>query len=123
MATVLIVDDHLDTCRPLARLLRHLGHNGICLGSGEEALDYLKGPLPDLMLLDIMMPGVDGMEVLRQIRCDPRTATLPVVMFSAVSDPQYRAHALAKGANDYWLKAGFDFDELKRRIDSFVDPT
>ena len=120
MATVLIVDDHLDTCRPLARLLGHLGHTGVCLGSGEEALTYLRGALPDVVLLDVMMPGIDGMEVLRQIRADPRMSALPVVMFSAVSDPQFRAHALAKGANDYWLKAGLDFDDIKKRIDAYV---
>jgi CheY-like chemotaxis protein len=123
MGTILIVDDNIDAARPLARLLRHVGHSGVVLGSGEAALCYLRDEdIPDLMLLDVMMPGMDGMEVLRLVRGDPRTAGLPVVLFSAVSDPQFREHAIGKGANDFWVKASLDYDQLQRRIDAIVPP-
>jgi CheY-like chemotaxis protein len=71
-----------------------------CVESGERALHYLNSQLPDFILLDAMMPGMDGMEVLRRIRNDRRTARLPVVMFSAISDPAYKEAALKKGADE-----------------------
>ena len=58
------------------------------------------------------MPGMDGLEVLRRLRENPATARLPVVMFSASSDPDHLARAKALGANDYWLKGSMDFDKL-----------
>lgn len=116
MATILIVDDNPDTCKPLALLLNRIGHKSLCLFSGEEALAFLRRERPDLVILDVMMPGMDGIEVLRNLRADPTTANLPVVMFSAVADEAFRQHAIQKGANDYWVKASFDFSELSRRI-------
>jgi CheY-like chemotaxis protein len=118
MAKILIVDDNPDLCTPLAKLLNHLGHKGICVNSGEDALNYLESCSPDLVILDVMMPGMDGMEVLRRVRENPQTARLPVIMFSAVHDPAFQAHARAKGATDYWVKAAVDFstiDEMLRR--------
>src|SRR3954470_21420664 len=111
--TILIVDDNVDTAKPLARMLSHFGHKGFYLTSGEQALAYFRDhdALPDLLLLDVMMPGIDGMEGLRELRADPKTAGLPIVMFSAVSDPEYRSHAMNKGATDYWVKASLDFEE------------
>ena len=122
MATILIVDDNLDAARPLARLLAHVGHTTSCIGSGEEAIARLGEQVPDLMLLDVMMPGMDGLEVLGQVVGDARTAALPVVFFSAVSDPQFREHALSKGATDYWVKASMDYDQINRRVKDLVAP-
>src|SRR4051794_24207989 len=87
MAFIVIVDDQMDSCRPLMLLMKHIGHRAICLTSGEAALAYLRTQRPDLMILDVMMPGMDGIEVLRFIRDDPQTRHLTVVMFSAISDP------------------------------------
>jgi CheY-like chemotaxis protein len=120
MALVLIVDDQVDACKPLALLLRHLGHTGVCVYSGEEALSFLRERLPDLMILDVMMPGMDGMEVLRHVRSDALMAQLPVILFSAVSDPAFREHALSKGASEYWVKASIGFDELKERLSAHL---
>jgi DNA-binding response OmpR family regulator len=69
-----------------------------------------------VIVLDVMMPGMDGMEVLRRVRTDPRTCNVPVVMFSAVSDPAYRQSALQKGADDYVIK-GSEFNELRYRVE------
>jgi CheY-like chemotaxis protein len=120
MGLILIVDDQIDACRPLALLMKHLGHNGVCVTSGEAALGFLKERMPDLMVLDVMMPGMDGMEVLRHVRTDPLTHHLPVVMFSAVSDPAFQEHARAKGANDYWVKASIQFDTLRARVETLL---
>ncbi len=120
MATILIVDDNLDACQPLARLLRILGHNGVCVGGGAEALDYIGKSKPDAVILDIMMPGIDGWDVLKRLRDDPNTRDLPIIMFSALGDDATRSHAFDGGANDYWVKGMFDFQTLKHGIERVV---
>ncbi len=122
MAKILIVDDDIDVGRTLGLLLKHLDHNGVCVTSGEAALDYLRGAHPDLIILDEMMSGMDGMQVLREVRADPSLADLPVVFFSAVSDPQFRLYALSNGATDFWVKGSFDFNELQDSIDRHLPP-
>jgi CheY-like chemotaxis protein len=116
MSMVLVVDDNPDACQMLARLVQFVNGDAAWVTSGEEALKFLKEHDVDLMILDMMMPGMDGLEVLRLVRLNPDTARLPVVMFSAVSDPQSRLLAFARGANDYWLKASYDYKGLKDQL-------
>jgi CheY-like chemotaxis protein len=106
--------------RLLALLIRHLGHNAEHVDSGCKALEYLSNCKPDLVILDVMMPGIDGLEVLRRMREDPETAGVPVVMFSALADPQFRQNACDRGANDYWVKASLDFRSLEQRLASYL---
>lgn len=120
--SVLIVDDDLGTGRLLALLIRHIGHDAAFVESGDKALEYLATHRPDLVILDVMMPGIDGLEVLRRMRADPQTADLPVVMFSAMSDPRFCQIAREKGANDYWVKASLDFRSLEQRLSTFIPP-
>ena len=107
MATVLVVDDHAQVNESLCRVIRAEGHRAVSAFNGADALALLADP-PDLVILDVSMPGMSGIEVLRRIRSDPRTATLPVVIFSAVADPAVRQHALEQGANEYLIKAETD---------------
>ena|SRR5207247_1415835 len=121
MAKVLLVDDQPQFCRPLVRLFQLAGHDARSVQAGEEALKYLGvADTPDVVLLDIMMPEMDGLEVLRQVRNSPRLSALPVVMFTAVSDPVLERHALEKGADDYVVKGRFDFGELSDRLSRFL---
>src|SRR5690348_17051091 len=112
MAKLLIVDDSIDAARALGRLLQHHGHEVDFAESGEAALAFLDASVPDLVILDLMMPGIDGSEVLRQIRERPTTRAVPVVIFSAVGDPAIREHLLTRGAQDFWTKASFDYRRL-----------
>ena len=116
MAKVLVVDDNDDACHMMARLVQRCGHESVCAMSGEQALEYLRAHPVALVILDNMMPGIHGLEVLRQLRLNPSTARLPVVMWSAVADQQFITHALSKGATDYWVKAGFNYAELPRML-------
>jgi len=118
MASILIVDDNIEAAKPMALLFRFFTHKVDCVASGNEALVYLENKQPDLVVLDVMMPGMDGMEVLRRIRGDSRTAGMPVVMYSAVSDPAYRKAAMDKGADDYLVKGSVQMDELRSRIEA-----
>src|SRR6202011_4786930 len=104
----LVVDDDRGCGGLLALVIRHLGHNAEHVESGCKALEYLANSKPALVILDLMMPDIDGLEVLRRVRANPQTAGLPVVMFSALADPEYRKSASDRGANDYWVKATLD---------------
>jgi CheY-like chemotaxis protein len=116
MGRILIVDDHLDQCIPLLRLMHKTGHSAACVSDGQTALGMVRLSKPDLVLLDAMMPDMDGTQVLREIRRDPMTAELPVIMFTSIVDHGYREHVMGLGATDFWVKASIDFNEMERRL-------
>jgi CheY-like chemotaxis protein len=116
VSKVLIVDDHVDQCRALRLLLLHMGHEAWCVESAVAALAFLKEKKPDVMILDVMMPEMDGMELLGILRRTPETARMPVAMFSAIADPIYQQYVLNKGANDYWVKGNLDYGSLESRL-------
>ena len=120
MAHILIVEDNEIVSRLLARLLRHQGHTVDTRDSGEAALTFLQNTLPHLIILDLMMPGMDGNEVLRRVRDDPRTAALPVIVHTAIADETMRDHVLTKGAQDYWVKASLDLSEMTKRLNNLL---
>src|ERR1043166_6739043 len=114
MANVLIVDDDVEGCRPLARLLEVVGHRPFFVHDGRAALSLLDRLRPDMILLDVMMPGLDGIDVLRTIRAHPRHKDLPVVVYSALSDPETMHKALQSGAQKYLVKSKADFQEIRQ---------
>ena len=116
--TVLAVDDQDTNLRLLDAILTFHGYRVILVASGEEALAALRTEPVDLVLLDILMPGMDGYEVCRRIRADEATAYLPVVMLTA-SGEQQRIDALEAGADDFATKP-FDRSELLARVDSLA---
>lgn len=117
---ILIVDDHPDVGRALARLLGRMGYEAEYLASGADALKALDHSKPRLVLLDLMMPDIDGLEVLRTIRRTPSVKDTPVVMFSASADPRHIDEALNEGANDYWLKGFSRVEMLDQQIKRYV---
>ena len=120
MKTVLVVDDHVDTNTLLCKLIRKLGYSTLSAYSGEGALATLGIEQADLLILDSMMPGMNGLEVLRLLRANPQTMALPVILYSAVADPLFQQHALEKGANEYWVKSGFDLSQLQQRLGKYL---
>lgn len=120
MPKVLVVDDQIDNCVPLVRLLRHMGHEAASVTSGPEALDFIQQHPTKLMLLDIMMPGMDGLEVLREVRGRLGFEALPVVMFTAVSDRRTHEEARNLGAQDVLVKGSTSFDDLRAAVERHV---
>jgi CheY-like chemotaxis protein len=120
MANVLIVDDDVDSCRPLARLLEVSGHSPFFVHDGRAALSLLDQLRPDMILLDVMMPGLNGIDVLKTIRAHPVHKDLPVVVFSALGDDETREAALASGAQGYLVKSKADFDQIRECIESHL---
>jgi CheY-like chemotaxis protein len=116
---VLIVDDNADQGRPLALILRYSGYEADFVTSGEEALSLVRQKQPDLMIVDLMMPGMNGFEVLRSLRTNPSTEQIPVVIYSACSDEQEIARARREGANEYWVKVSMRIEEIQRRIERY----
>lgn len=115
---ILIVDDLPQNVRLLEAVLSPHGFRVATASSGQEALDVLSKEHPDLVLLDILMPGIDGYEVCRRIREDPETAFLPVIMITASGDEE-KIRAIESGADDFVNKP-FDQAELLARVRSLV---
>lgn len=115
---VLAVDDQPPNLRLLEAVLSPRGYRVVCACSGTEALARLEEGDIDLVLLDVVMPGLDGYEVCRRIRAEASTAYLPVVMVTASSAEQ-RLAALQAGADDFVLKP-FDTSELLARVASLA---
>jgi len=120
MGRVLIVDDHEDIRRTFARLVRSFGHDAVTAADGEEAIAHATENPPSLVILDLMMPGISGFDVLRSLRSDPRTRNVAVVVFSALNEPEFVEQALSLGANDYWVKGTFNVDTLERWLQYYV---
>jgi len=117
---ILVVDDEEDILHFLELVLGDKGYEVTTAANGHEALARAQADRPDLILLDIMMPQMDGWEVLKLLRVDEETATLPVAMLSARTEAQDRVQGLQEGAVDYICKP-FALQELLGKIDSIFE--
>ena len=113
--TILIVDDEAQARRLLAVLLRPEGYRTESAASGEEALDAIARSAPDLILLDIMMPGLDGYEVAGMLKANPATAHIPIIMVTAHGEREARLAGLSAGAEEFVTKP-IDRAELWLRV-------
>jgi DNA-binding response OmpR family regulator len=112
---VLLVDDELTILRVISIKLRISGYHVVTAPGGQEALNLIKTESPDIMLLDVIMPGIDGFEVLQQLRTFSK---LPVIVVSA--RPENAQKALSLGANEFLAKP-FDVDEMVKRIERLLE--
>jgi CheY-like chemotaxis protein len=120
MPTVLIVEDAENAADALARLIRRAGFQADRAANGEGAVAYLRQIVPDLVVCDLMMPHLDGLGVLRAVRADPRTADLPVLIYSAAGDAA-REPALAAGATAFYVKGSLDPEQLIAQMAVLMD--
>lgn len=118
--TILAVDDSRTALNVIGRRLSHLGYLVALSDNGAEALDLIAARGFDLVLLDMVMPGMSGMQVLAEIRANPETAELPVIMVTGRGDAGAAVEALSAGADDHLAKP-FEFEVLAARIDRVMD--
>jgi CheY-like chemotaxis protein len=118
--TVLVVDDVDDARDLLARLFTRSGYRAVTAADGAAALEAVDAENPAIVLLDLTMPDMDGFEVLRRLRADPRHRGLPVVLFTAMSDPWTAAEARRLGASDFVVKGSVGAADLIARVAHFA---
>ncbi len=114
-STILIVDDNPLERKILEGLLRNQHYRLIFAGNGQEALERASELVPDLIILDVIMPDIDGFEVCRRLRADPLLIDVPVIMVTTLEDRNSRLKGIKAGADDFVLKP-FDHDELLTRV-------
>ena len=114
-ARILVVDDEDRNRRLLAAMLEAEGYSATEAADGAQALELARQSPPDLVLLDIMMPGMDGYEVARALKADAATQAIPVVMVTALDDRESRLRGLEAGAEEFVTKP-VDRNELRVRV-------
>jgi DNA-binding response OmpR family regulator len=112
---VLVVEDDPDIAELVARYLEKTGYTATRVSSGRDALDAVRAKAPDLIVLDVMLPHIDGLEVCRLLRANERTATIPIIMLTARAEESERIVGLEMGADDYLAKP-FSPNELVARV-------
>ena len=101
---ILIIDDDLDTLRLVGMMLQKQGYQIVAGSNGQQGLDLALAELPNLILLDVMMPQMDGYEVARHLRSNPKTVDIPILMFTAKSQLDDKVTGFEAGADDYLTK-------------------
>jgi two-component system alkaline phosphatase synthesis response regulator PhoP len=116
---ILVVDDEPTIVRLMEFILARQGHDMIVAVNGEEALEKIRAQQPDLVLLDIMMPRIDGYEVAQRLRADPATATLPIIMLSAKAQEEDIRRGIEVGVDEYVTKP-FSPDQLVQVVSEYL---
>lgn len=116
--TILIVDDEADLVKVTMFRLKSLGYNVITGVNGQEALDLVKEKRPDLVLLDLRLPAIDGFEVCKTIKADAALKDIPIVMFTA-STNEINEQAKSAGADGFLVKP-FEQEQLMAVLDKFL---
>lgn len=119
---ILIIDDTPENLQILGDMLDRDGHEVLIANSGEQAFEIISSPPPDLILLDIMMPGMNGYEVCRQIKADPGLSMIPVIFISALGSADQKIQAFREGAVDYITKP-FHAEEVIARVQTHLQLT
>ena len=117
--TILVVDDDVDLSGIIRLILTSAGFDTYVANSGQEALDWLAGNRPDLVLLDLMMPDSTGFTILRKMRANEPTKQLPVVVLTAKADQETRDETRSMGADEFLTKpinANSLIDHVKRAL-------
>ncbi len=118
MTKILVVDDETALCEMIYIFLSRCGYEVLTASSGDEALQKVKDDEPSLMLLDIKMPGLDGLETLRRIKQQGYCTT--VIMMTAVADQNVKQKALDLGADDYIIKP-VDLRDLQQSVQDAIN--
>ena len=115
MANILVVEDEQLIARLLKETLQIEGYQAVTVLNGEDAVQFALRETPHLIILDVMLPGIDGYEVVRRLRAHPKTMHIPIIVLSSLGEPKDKVSAFEVGVDDYITKP-FHTDELLVRI-------
>ena len=118
MATILVVEDDPDTCESISRLLRKSDHVPICAADGQQAMAALVDEKPQLVLLDLKIPEMDGLTFLNVVRSYLRWTTLPVIVITGINDPEMDQQAMKLGVKRVFHKTRLDLTELLEAVNN-----
>ena len=119
MATVLVIEDDDVSCQLVTALLERSGHQVVAAASAEEADGLLAASLPELVVVDVRLPGLDGLSLTRKLRADPATASIPVLVMSAYARLEDRAAAFEAGCTA-WLSKPVDTRVFARTLSLLI---
>ena len=119
MAKILIVDDDKEITSLFEKFLSLEGYETTALNESAQAVDVANSIIPDLFILDLMMPPPDGFKLCRLLRKEPKFAHTPIIIITALNDNDSKVVAYGAGANDYLTKP-FHIDELAQIVKSFI---
>src|SRR5437016_2612801 len=115
MANILVVEDEQLIAKLLKETLQIEGYQVVTVLSGEDAVQFALRETPHLIILDVMLPGIDGYEVVRRLRAHPKSMHIPIIVLSALGEPADKVRAFEIGVDDYVTKP-FNTEELLARI-------
>ena len=120
MSRILVVDDENDFAELVSFNLKSRGHEVLTAASGMDALTHAQRLLPDVIVLDVMMPGIDGFSICGVLRNQPVTKAIPVIMYTALTGQIARLNGLEAGADDYLTKP-LKMQELVTRVEKLLE--
>lgn len=118
--TIALIEDEEITSKVVAEELIEAGFTVIKAFDGAEGLELIKAQMPDLVLLDIMMPKMQGFDVLKAVKADPNTKNIPVIILTVLSDDESVKKGIEMGANDYIVKSKHAVAEIPEKIKKFL---
>lgn len=117
--SILFIEDEEELLITVGNLLSDKGFDVICVKTGEEAISYLTDNKPDLLLIDLKLPGMDGFDIMKEVRSKESIASIPMVVLTAYNDLNAMMHAKKSGAADYITKP-FDFEYLITTVSNIL---
>jgi CheY-like chemotaxis protein len=119
---VLVVDDNDMNLMLISKILELENYQVVLARNGREAIQSVVAKMPDLAILDVMMPDMDGYELCQKLRQPPLNVTVPIILLTAMNSSMERTLALKAGANDIWSKP-FDMELFRKRVGELLNPT
>ena len=119
MPRILLVDDDVNLLQMVKLMLERAGHEVETANNAAESIERAAETVPDLAIIDVMMPGISGYDVVRKLRADPRTVRIPIIILTARSQPMDKHMALDAGANAF-LSKPVTSQELTQRVDAVL---
>lgn len=120
--TILIIDDSKTTQQALKFALNKIGYTNVIFGDGVNAIELIQLEKPDIVFLDIYMPGISGLEILQQIKVIDKNIKTPFVIMTSLRHSRKITEALELGANDYLIKNGLSTKILLEKIQNVLNP-